>query len=98
MSRTYRRKDRPVPIWIDHKWIWMDGNWLSRRRLEGNELRKVVAKYHSDHDCYNNPNLWWRRQEWKKFRAQAKQEIIRGMKSSDYEVQIRANPRWPWWD
>lgn len=97
MSRTYRRIDRKVPNWVDHEWRYIDGGYLERRKLEGHELKRSMAMYHSDHD-YGGPSRWWRKNEWHKFRSQARQELIRWFKDEEHEIQIRDNPRWPWWD
>ena len=100
MSRTYRRKTDNGSwhkYWATTKWIGVVGVW-ERVPLEGEELKKSLAEYHSDRDYNSSPTKSWRRGLWHKFRQQSKQELIRWIKNSEHEVQIRDNPRWPWWD
>lgn len=57
MSRTYRRKTYAVPRWVTHDWeVVYLGTWdgfkhhfHKRVPLEGNELKKALNEWHSDH-------------------------------------------------
>jgi len=101
MSRTYRRKSdngNCQLCWSTTTWDYDEDGVLRRIPLEGKELKKALAKYHSDYDYNSSPSFSWRQQNWAEFRAEAKREIGRYLKNEEHEVQIRANPRWPWWD
>jgi hypothetical protein len=95
MSRTFRKKDGYVPRWVVRTY---DVQSFSYVPLEGKELKKSLHRYHGDHDHHRSPAHWWRQHHHQKFRAEAKQEIFKYLTSSEHEVQIRNNPRWPWWD
>lgn len=103
MSRTYRRKKntrrRYDQLWAISDWVRPEGTWhFILVRKEGDELKKALAIYHSDRDYNASPTPWWRKNEWRKIKAQEKQELIRWMKNPDYEVQMHEQPKWPWWD
>lgn len=99
MSRTYRRKHGESPFWArttcgyDSEGIWR------RVPLEGDELVKSVAKYHSDSGFgHGGPSKWFKTITHREFKRKSKEEIIRYYKDEEYEVQILNNPRWPYWD
>jgi hypothetical protein len=98
MSRTYRRKSGKKHWWAGSDWKHDENGIFRRVEVGGKELKKALAYYHGDYDLGWSPAPWWRKDEWHKFRQQSKQELIRWLKNEDHEVQIRANPRWPWWD
>jgi len=111
MSRTKRRTNIRPPQWITHDYdfVWRDlGDGYQWREwshipLEGKELAKSLSKFHGDHGyalyaCGSGPGKLFLRQEQKKYRAQAKQELFNFIKNPDYEVMILDNPKLPYWD
>jgi hypothetical protein len=100
MSRTHRRTKigDKYPWWIDVRYVWVDGGIIVRSELNEKQIKRAKAKFHSDHDYNDSPSTWWRKNEWHKYRQQSRQEMIRWFKDEEHEVQIRDNPRWPWWD
>lgn len=102
MSRTIRRKSGKVPFWVGTGWVYMHGR-ERRVKLEGEELRKDLAKHHSDNGYASyasgrGPGVWFRKKEQHKYRMKSKQELIRFKKDNEYEVQIQARPYLPYWD
>lgn len=97
MSRTYRRKNADKPSWVKRRWEYNDGVW-DMKWFEGKELEQRLAYFHSDRYDGFTPSRFWRKVNHHEFRSKAKQELIKYYKNNDHEVQIRDNPRWPWWD
>jgi hypothetical protein len=101
MSKTIRRKNGH-----DLNYAIRDRNYTDTRlggayyhpcTLEGKERRQAIARYHSDMRVGWSAPSFDRKIEHASHRARASQEIVRYYKDDEYEVQILANPRWPYW-
>lgn len=72
--------------------------------LEGNELKKSLARHHGDHghatgcNCGYGPGKWFRQNEQQSYRAKCKIELSKYLHNSEHEVMILANPKLPYWD
>lgn len=95
MSRTYRRTKRTyTPKWVIYDWTPAGKDYL-----EGEELVKALNKWHADGQyCNDSPPQWYRAYLWRVERHKMNRELIKYAKIEEYEPQIIANPRWPYWD
>jgi hypothetical protein len=109
MSKTIRRKQAIKYDPYNQGWfkdtIWLRSKYGGRYqydiKCDEKELKKRVAKYHSDHffKCnIGNTPRYFRRNEHRTHRMNVKEEFAKYFKNNEYEIQIRANPRWDWWD
>lgn len=100
MSRTYRRKNSPLPDWVTQDW---SNHWRCHGvPKEGKILVKAIAEYHADYGCgtwhYACPSKWYRSNEHRKLRMQHKQELIRYYKNEEHEIQLADKTQsWSWW-
>lgn len=104
MSKTIRRKHEQIP-----KWARVDGHWEGRlyieTELQGKELAKAAAIYHSDMGCgyswSGNAPKDFRKSIDRIKRAKEKAETRRILKERDFE-NYNFNPRkrdagWLYW-
>lgn len=102
MSKTIRRKNsheikRELRDYDFHVSKY-GGEFIVRTQAEGEERKRRLARYHSDaHFGWSAPK-YEREVTHAAHRAKAKTEIVKYYKDKDYEIQIRQNPRWPYWD
>lgn len=101
MSRTIRRKTMKPET---RKSSVCPYAYVGRTHLRSDytdkEYRKALACFHSDAKTWTHhrPGPWFRNNEERHHRMDAKGQLIRFKNNVDYEVQILSKPRLPWWD
>lgn len=103
MSRTYRRKNLPIPYYVKQelvriarfRWVWADID------PESKEYKKKIAKHYSDKGTlkFKEPGPAWFRSIFteRPQRREAKRELQKFLKDEEYEVMlIPKNPLEYW--
>lgn len=109
MSRTIRRKNAITHYWGFASWLYdtewrqgkYGGKYQVRIKAEGKELKRRLAKVHSDH--YPRPNIgntpWWARNvDHRRHRVRVRTALANYYKNSEYVILLPAYPRWDYWD
>lgn len=88
MSNTIRRKNKAQTPWFFQQYVCQEG----RVPRTGEALKERQREYHADWGRgYHKWGVrtWFRKNEERRFKAIAKQELAKYRKNYEYEVQIR---------
>ena len=99
MSRTFRKRGF-IPRWVhkEQSFEKINDHYIkTSRELEGPELEKVLAKFHSDagvgDNWINEAPRWWRNLFEKMDRCATRIQLQAFKKDPEVEVIIRRKPR-----
>jgi hypothetical protein len=109
MSRTIRRKNAIKHYWGFESWLhdteWRQskygGEYQVRVKCGGKELKRRLAKLHSDHypKCNIGNTPWsYRNVDHRRHRVKIRTAIANYLHNPEYVIMIRAQPKWDYWD
>jgi hypothetical protein len=109
MSRTIRRKNALKYDPHHHGWmkdsVWLKskygGEYHTRVKVTGEEHKRRLAKFHSDHyyRCNIGNTPWsYRNVDHRRHRVKVRTVIANYLHNSEYVIMVRAQPRWDYWD
>lgn len=104
MSRTVRRKNAKLPIWVSQPWVRVEreGYWAIyvRPPIDFKNPAYIESKreWHQDsHSGRYSPPSWWNNLYQRKHRVKAREELSKWMRDEEYEIILEDKPHRDYW-